>query len=86
MSRKKHVVELSEEERQELETFISKGTHRAEDITRAKILLKADDGLTDVQISEHVGYHWKTTYNARKAYAERGLLRFIAASPTKTTH
>jgi len=32
MSKKNHVDELSEEERQELETFSSKATHRAEDI------------------------------------------------------
>ena len=83
MSRKKHVVELSEEERQELETFTSKGTHRAEDITRAKILLKADDGLTDAQISEHVGCHTKTVYNARKAYAERGIAAIYRRNPDR---
>lgn len=83
MSRKKHVVELSEEERQELETFTSKGTHRAEDITRAKILLKADDGLTDTEISEHVGCHWKTAYNARKAYTERGIAAIHRRKPDR---
>ena len=83
MSRKKYVVELSEEERQELETFTSKGTHRAEDITRAKILLKADDGLTDAEISEHVDCHWKTVYNARKAYAERGIAAIHRRKPDR---
>lgn len=83
MSRKKHVVELSEEERQELETFTSKGTHRAEDITRAKILLKANDGLTDSEISEHVGCHWKTAYNARKAYTERGFTAIHRRKPDR---
>ena len=42
-------------------------------IDRAKILLKADDGLTDVQISEPVGCSIGTPYNTRKAYAERGI-------------
>ncbi|WP_198667900.1 helix-turn-helix domain-containing protein [Saliphagus sp. LR7] len=83
MSRKQHVVELSEEERQELETFTSKGTHRAEDITRAKILLKADDGLTDSQISEHVGCHTKTVYNARRAYSERGIAAIHRRKPDR---
>ena len=30
MSRKKYIVNLSEEERTELEEFVSKGTHQAE--------------------------------------------------------
>lgn len=47
MGRKKHIIDLSEEGRSELEEFASKGKHRAEAINRAKILLKADDGLTD---------------------------------------
>jgi len=83
MSRKKHIVELSEEERQELDIFSSRGTHRAEDITRAKILLKADDGLTDAEISEHVGCHWKTAYNARKAYCDRGLAAIHRRKPDR---
>jgi transposase len=83
MSRKQHVVELSEEDRQELETFTSKGTHRAEDITRAKILLKADDGLTDAQISEHVGSHTKTVYNTRRAYAQRGIAAIHRRKPDR---
>ena len=73
MSAKKHVVDLSDEDRRTLEWFISTGERKAEDNTRARILLKADDGLTDFRISEHVGCHWKTAYNTRKTYAERGL-------------
>ncbi len=84
MSRKKYTVDLSDEERAELEEFVTKGTHRAEDITRARILLKADDGLTDAAICEHVGCSVGTPHRARKAYTERGLRRFIAASPIET--
>lgn len=83
MSKKEHVVDLSEEERRELETFTSKGTHRAEDITRANIFLKADDGLTDAEISEHVGCHTKTVYNARKAYGERGIAAIHRRKPDR---
>jgi transposase len=73
MSTKKHVVELSDEDRKTLEWFVSTGERKAQDITRAKILLKADDGLTDAQICEHVGCSIGTPYNVRKRYAERGL-------------
>ncbi len=48
-------------------------TRRYEDNTRARILLTADDGLTDPEISEPVGCHPKTVANTRKAYCERGL-------------
>jgi len=46
---------ISDEERRTLEWFILIGEHKAEDITRERILLKADDGLTDAEICEHVG-------------------------------
>ena len=51
MRAKKHVVDLSDEERRTLEWFISTGERKSEDNTRARILLKADDGLTDSEIS-----------------------------------
>jgi hypothetical protein len=47
MGTKKRVVDLSAEDRRTLEWFISTGKRKAEDNTRARILLKADDGLTD---------------------------------------
>jgi transposase len=83
MRAKKHVVDLSDEERRTLEWFIKTGERKAEDINRARILLKADDGLTDSQISEHVGCHWKTAYNTRKAYAERGLAAIHRRKPDR---
>ena len=83
MSRKQHVVGLSDEERRTLEWFISTGERKAEDITRARILLKADDGLTDAQICEHVGCSIGTPYRTRKAYAERGLAAIHRRKPDR---
>lgn len=54
MGAKKYIVELSEEDRNTLKWFISIGERKADDNTRARILLKADDGLTDSDISEPV--------------------------------
>jgi len=45
MGRKKYVVELSREERCELLAKISKGKSSAQGILKARILLKADQGL-----------------------------------------
>ncbi|MGN8216346.1 helix-turn-helix domain-containing protein [Halococcus salifodinae] len=83
MSAKKYLVELSEEDRNTLEWFISTGERRSEDNTRARILLKVDDGLTDLRISEHVGCHPKTVFNTRKAYAEHGLAAIHRRKPDR---
>jgi transposase len=84
MSRKKHIVDLSGEERRTLEWFISTGEHKAEDITRARILLKADEGLTDAEICEHLDCSIGTPYNARKNYSERGIAAIHRRKPDRT--
>lgn len=83
MSRKKYTVDLSEKERSELREFVTKGTRRAEAINRAKILLKADDGLTDAAICEHVGCSIGTPHRTRKAYAERGIAAIHRRKPDR---
>ncbi len=83
MGRKQHVVDLSNEERRTLEWFISTGEHKTEDITRARILLKADGGLTDSEICEHLGCSISTPYNARKNYCQRGLAAIHRRKPDR---
>jgi transposase len=83
MGRKKYTVDLSEGDRNELERFVSKGEHRAEAINRARILLKADDGLTDEQICEHVGCSMGTPHRTRKAYTERGIAAIHRRKPDR---
>jgi hypothetical protein len=39
---KKYVVKLSDEERERLDALIHKGRHRASQLVRARILLRAD--------------------------------------------
>lgn len=83
MSRKQHVVNLSEEDRNTLEWFVSTGERKAEDITRARTLLKAADGLTDSQICEHVGCSIGTPYRTRKAFNEQGLAAIHRRKPDR---
>jgi len=82
MGGKKYIVDLSEEDRKTLEWFISSG-ERGSHSTRARILLKADDGLTDATISEHVGCHPQTVHNVRKDYTERGLAAIHRRKPDR---
>ena len=83
MPNKQHIVDLSEDERAELESFVSSGVHKAEDITRARILLKADDGATDAEISRALDCGQSTPYRARKRYADRGSAAIHRPNPDR---
>ena len=78
MPNKQHTVDLSEDERAELESFVSSGVHKAEDITRARILLKADD-----EISRALDCSMSTPYRARKRYTERGIAAVHRRNPDR---
>lgn len=83
MPNKQYIVDLSEDERTELESFVSSGVHKAEDITRARILLKADDGATDAEISRALDCSMSTPYRARKRYADRGIAAVHRRNPDR---
>ena len=83
MPNKQYTVDLSEDERTELESFVSSGVHKAEDITRARILLKADDGATDAEISRALDCSMSTPYRARKRYTERGIAAVHRRNPDR---
>ena len=52
MAARKHVVKLSKEEREQLLAMIKRGTAPARKLTRARILLRSDEGMPDGQIAE----------------------------------
>jgi transposase len=72
MPKKKYIVDLTPDERQELEKLISSGTERARKLARARILLKADEGWTDEAISEALGVGTATVERVRKRFVEWG--------------
>lgn len=76
--KKVFVVRLTETERSELDALVRKGKTSALAITRARILLKADQGKdgkaqTDVQVAEAVSVAAKTVFNVRRRWVEEGL-------------
>jgi len=73
MPRKKHIVKLAPEERQELKHLISSGQARARTLTRARILLKADQGWSDEAISKALDVGVATVQRVRKRFVEEGL-------------
>ncbi len=52
MGKKVAVINLTEEEREHLENLVSSGVQSARKLTRARILLKADQQWTDQQIHQ----------------------------------
>ncbi len=75
---KKYAVELTAEERQELETIIGRGKSSARQIRRAHTLLMSADGKSDAAISELLRVSQWTVYSTRKRWTEERLRRGLA--------
>lgn len=74
MPRKKtHEVELPQSERDHLENLVSTGVAKARKLTRARILLKADEDWTDDAISQALDVGIATVGRIRRKYADGGL-------------
>jgi len=78
MNDKKYRVTLTPQERQSLETLVSKGKAAARTLTRARVLLKADASdlgpcWTDEQIRQALDVGLATVYRLRQAFVESSL-------------
>ncbi|MBS1250093.1 MAG: hypothetical protein MAG431_01682 [Chloroflexi bacterium] len=83
MPRKKmYEVNLSEKERDHLINLVSSGTEKARKLTRARILLKADEGWIDKDISEALNVGRATVERIRKKYFEGDLAKAINRKPS----
>src|SRR6185369_11034064 len=61
-------VELSQTERAELTTLLSGGKHAARKLKRAQILLAADAGASDDDITTSVGVGGSTVYRTKQRF------------------
>ena len=78
MAPKKYQVRLSTEEKRHLRKEIRSGRSSAQAITRARILLKVDEGWTatqvaTTQVATALDISERTVIRARKRYAQKGL-------------
>ena len=73
MSEPKYIVDLSEEERVQLEAIIRKGKSGARKQTRARILLKADENMPVQEIMKALDVSEQMVYRARRCFVEEGL-------------
>jgi len=73
MSQKRYHVQLSARERQQLESYVRHGKHAARGVTRARILVLADEPYPDEEIMEVLGVSRPTvTTMRRKAHEHTG--------------
>ena len=82
MPRKKYIVKLKPEERDELEKMLSSGAERVRKLTRARILLKADEGWTDAAISQALDVGSTTVERIRRRFVEEGLAVALNRRPS----
>jgi len=83
MANKKYTVDLSEDERAELESFVSHGKRSAQAITRARILLRADEGVSDPDIADALDCSEMTAYRTRKRYDKDGIAAIHRRDPDR---
>jgi len=73
MPKKTYLVTLADDERQELEQLLQRGTHATHKVTRARILLKAADGWEDQAIAEALSVGRATVERLRQRFVKEGL-------------
>ncbi len=70
---KRYQVQLNSEERNWLQKLISTGVAPARKLTRARILLKVDEGLTKTEVSQVLDVSINTVTNVCRSFQEQRL-------------
>jgi|SRR6185503_5527211 len=73
MPKKKYIIDLSADEREQLQLMIRRGKSSSRKLTRARILLKASDGFTDSEIVSALNVGVATVERIRRRFVEAGL-------------
>jgi len=73
MPKKKYLVTLEDDEREQLEHLLHSGTHATRKVTRARILLKAAEGAEDSAIAAALAVGRATVERTRRRFVEEGL-------------
>jgi transposase len=81
MPKKLYIVNLTTEERTELDVLTRRGKVSARKLTRARILLKADEGWKDEQIIAALNCSDSTVERTRKRFVEGGLPKALNEDP-----
>ena len=73
MSGKRYTMELTAEEREQLNRLVRGGKHSARIVTRARILIKIDEAWKVPQIAAALDVSEGTVYGVKRRYAAEGL-------------
>ena len=79
--RKRFIVDLTHEELASLAGLLRKGVAPARNLTRARILLLADDGGSDQAIAAALHVHPATVERTRRRFVEGNLERALTEKP-----
>lgn len=77
----KYTVNLSAEERAILQQLVRSGSAPARRLARARILLKADEGLGDAEVASAVDVGTATVHRIRQRCVEEGLEAALGERP-----
>ncbi len=81
MSQKRYIVDLAKDEREQALELTRKGKVSTRQVTRARILLKADEGWTDEQIVAALDTSLSTVERTRRRFVEGGLQKALNDDP-----
>jgi transposase len=81
MSKKRYIVDLTNDEREQALELTRKGKVSTRKVTRARILLKADEGWTDEQIVAALDTSLSTVERTRRRFVEGGLPKALNDDP-----
>ncbi len=74
-------IKLKKEEREFLQRFVKKGTKKARAVARANILLLADEGYSNDDISSATKVHRQSVWRIKKRYVKEGLDSALKEKP-----
>ena len=74
-------TKLKKEDREFLHQFVRKGTKKARAIARANVLLLADEGYSNEEISRATKVHRQSIWRIKKRYLEEGLDSALEEKP-----
>jgi transposase len=74
-------IKLKKDEREYLYQFVKKGTKKAREIARANVLLLADEGRSNDEISNATKVHRQSVWRIKKRYLKEGLPSALKEKP-----
>ena len=78
---KLHNIRLTKKDRGVIQTMLDSGSHPVRVIKRANILLKANNGMKDSEIGQHLDCTTVHVANIRQRYCTQGLQRALYDAP-----